>query len=67
MPGKRGAKNVGANISEFHKGPTYKRTKKKKGKRVADKQAIAVGIQEAGVARKKARAKKAKKKTRSRR
>lgn len=60
MPGKKGAKNVGSNISEFHKGKTYQRTKKKFGKKKADKQAVAVGMREAGVARKKKKAKKRK-------
>jgi len=58
MPGRKGAKNVGSNISEFHKGPTYKRTKAKFGKKKADRQAIAVGMREAGVPRKRRRAKK---------
>ena len=61
MPGKKGAKNVGRNIKEFHTGKTYERTKRKFGKRVADKQAVAVGMSEAGVSRKKKKAKKAKK------
>ena len=34
--------SIGENISEFHTGSTYQRTKKKFGKRRADKQAIAV-------------------------
>jgi hypothetical protein len=42
MPLKPGKKNIGKNISELHKGPQYERTKKKHGKAVADKQAIAI-------------------------
>jgi hypothetical protein len=63
MPGRKGARNVGRNISEFHKGPTYQRTKRKFGKKRADRQAIAVGFSEAGQSRKKK--KKSKKKARS--
>lgn len=44
MPLKRGKKNVGDNISEFHHGKTYAKTLKKFGKKTADKQAIAAGI-----------------------
>jgi hypothetical protein len=58
MPGKKGKKNVGANISEFTKGPTFKKTAKKKGRKRALKQAVAVGLRQAGVARKKAKKKK---------
>lgn len=57
MPGRKGAKNVGANIREAHKGKTYKRTKAKFGKKKADKQAVAIGMSEAGVGRKKKAAK----------
>lgn len=53
MPGLKGAKNVGRNIKEVHKGKTYARTKAKFGKAKADKQAIAIGMSEAGVGRKK--------------
>ena len=63
MPGLKGAKNVGGNIKEFHKGKTYARTKAKLGKKKADKQAIAVAMSEAGVGRKK----KARKKKRANR
>lgn len=63
MPGRQGAKNVGSNIKEFHKGKTYAKTKAKHGKKVADKQAVAVGFSEAGLSRKR----KAKKKARRRR
>ena len=58
MPGLKGAKNVGRNIREVHKGKTYARTKAKYGKKRADKQAIAIGMSEAGVGRKKKKAKK---------
>lgn len=53
MPGRKGAKNVGANIRETHKGKTYQRTKAKFGKKKADRQAIAIGFSEAGLSRKK--------------
>lgn len=42
MPMK--SKKAGTNISEFHKGGTYARTKKKYGKETADKQAVAAGM-----------------------
>ena len=58
MPGLKGAKNVGSNIREAHKGKTYQRTKAKFGKKKADRQAIAIGESEAGTSRKKRRAKK---------
>ena len=51
MPGRKGAKNVGANIREFHKGKTFKKTAKKFGKKKANKQAIAVGLRQAGAVR----------------
>lgn len=51
MPGKRGKKNVGRNIKEFMTGGKYQATKKKFGKARARKQAIAVGLRQAGVAR----------------
>ena len=35
-------KSISSDISEFHSGSTYKRTKKKYGKERANKQAIAV-------------------------
>jgi hypothetical protein len=57
MPGLKGGKKaVASNISEFHKGPTYKKTKARHGKKVADKQAVAVGFAESR--RKKRKAKK---------
>jgi hypothetical protein len=57
MPGLRGKKNVGRNISEFTKGKTFKKTARKKGRKRALKQAIAVGLRQAGVPRKKKKAK----------
>jgi hypothetical protein len=42
MPMK--SKKGGTNISEFHHGGTYARTKNKFGKARADKQAIAAGM-----------------------
>jgi hypothetical protein len=43
MPLKKGKsdKTRSKNISEFHSGKTYVKTKKKHGKKVADSQAIA--------------------------
>jgi hypothetical protein len=66
MPGLKGAKNVGRNIRELHKGKTYQRTKSKFGKKKADKQAIAIAFSEAGVSRKKKKGKKKKTKSRNR-
>jgi hypothetical protein len=66
MPGLKGAKNVGRNIREVHKGKTYKRTRAKFGKKKADKQAVAIAMSEAGVSRKKKKAKKKKSKSRNR-
>ena len=40
-------KVVSENISEFHGGETYQKTKKKFGKKKADKQAIAVALETA--------------------
>lgn len=57
MPGLKGAKNVGRNIRETHKGKTYARTKAKFGKKKADKQAVAIGMSEAGVSKKKKKSK----------
>ena len=49
MPLKRGSskKTVSKNISEFHKGATYERTRRKLGKTRADKQAVAVALETA--------------------
>ena len=46
MPLKRGSsqKTISSNISEFHEGKTYTRTKRKFGKKKADKQAVAVAM-----------------------
>jgi|1185.fasta_scaffold227776_2 hypothetical protein len=46
IPGK-GKETLSRNISEFHKGETYKRTLKKYGKKKADAQAIAVAESQA--------------------
>jgi hypothetical protein len=35
---------VGQNIAELHTGKTYAATKKKKGKKRADKQAVAIAL-----------------------
>jgi hypothetical protein len=47
MPLKKGTskKTVSKNISEFHGGKTYTRTKKKFGAEKANKQAIAVALE----------------------
>ena len=46
MPLKKSAskKAVSENISEFHKGKPYERTKRKFGKATADKQAVAAAL-----------------------
>lgn len=46
MPLKRGKskKVVSENISEFHGGKTYTKTRAKFGKKTADKQAVAVAM-----------------------
>lgn len=46
MPMKKGKskKTVSSNISEFHKGGTYSKTKAKFGKKTADKQAVAAAM-----------------------
>ena len=46
MPLKKGksSKTISSNISEFSKGPTFKKTKKKFGATKAQKQAIAVAM-----------------------
>jgi hypothetical protein len=44
----KGAKKISSNISEFSKGPTFKKTKKKFGADKAHKQAIAVAMNTAG-------------------
>lgn len=63
MPLKKGKskETVSENISEFHQGPTYAKTKSKFGKERADRQAVAVAMSEkrksAGGARKRKPAK----------
>jgi hypothetical protein len=49
MPLKKGSsqKIIGYNISEFHKGQTYASTARKFGKNKADKQAVAVAMNQA--------------------
>ncbi len=40
-------KTISQNISEFHKGDTYARTKAKSGKAAADRQAVAAAMETA--------------------
>ncbi len=49
MPLKRGASQstVSQNISELHKGKTFARTRRKFGKKKADKQAVAIALSQA--------------------
>lgn len=49
MPIKSGKskKTVSKNISELHKGKTYKKTDKKFGKTKANKQAVAIALEKA--------------------
>jgi hypothetical protein len=49
MPLKKGSsqKTVSKNISELHTGKTYARTMRKYGKAKADKQAVAIALEEA--------------------
>lgn len=46
MPLKKGSskKTVSSNIRELHTGETYKHTAKKFGKKKADKQAVAIAL-----------------------
>lgn len=55
MPLKSGSskKTISDNIREFRKGKTYEETKEKFGAEKANKQAIAIALQEAGKKRKK--------------
>jgi hypothetical protein len=55
MPLKKGSsrKTVSTNISEFHTGKTYAKTRAKFGKRKADKQAVAVALSTARKSKKK--------------
>ena len=52
MPLLKGKANIGKNISEYHKGKSYAHTKRKFGKKRADRQAVAVAMNTAGMARK---------------
>jgi hypothetical protein len=55
MPLKKGKgkKVLSENISEFHKGKTYEKTKKKFGKKTANKQAIAAAYSQQRKSKKK--------------
>ena len=55
MPLKPGSSNktVSKNISELHKGKTYKSTKAKYGKEKADDQAVAIALSKAKKSKKK--------------
>lgn len=57
MPLLKGKKNIGRNISELHGGKTYAHTMHKFGKKKADRQAIAIAMNEAGMSRKPGRPK----------
>lgn len=61
MPLKKGKsrKTVSSNIRELHQGPQYQKTKRKFGKKTADKQAVAIALE---TKRKSTRKKRAKKK-----
>jgi hypothetical protein len=54
MPLQKGSsrKVISANISELHKGPQYKRTARKYGKKKANAQAAVIALKKAGKARK---------------
>lgn len=69
MPMKKGTsrETISKNIEEFHGGERYAATKRKSGKKAADKQAVAAALNEAResgakIPRKKAAAKKTAKK-----
>lgn len=49
MPMKKGKsrETISENIKEFHKGDRYKATKRKSGKKAADKQAVAAALNKA--------------------
>lgn len=53
MPLKKGKSRavVSQNIRELHQGKTYQRTRRKSGKEKADRQAVAIALEEAGVSR----------------
>jgi len=59
MPLKKGSsqKTISSNISELHSGKQFDKTKEKFGKKVADKQAIAIALSKAGKSNKKQNAK----------
>ena len=44
MPLRKGKGSINANIVELHKGKTYARTRRKFGKKKADKQAVAIAL-----------------------
>ena len=46
MPLMSGKGHVSQNISELHRGPQFRRTKKKFGPQSANKQAIAIALKE---------------------
>jgi hypothetical protein len=50
MPLRKGKskKTISGNISELHKGKVFAKTKKKFGKKRANKQAIAIAMRKAG-------------------
>ncbi len=49
MPLKKGKsqQTVSQNIRELHTGKTYAKTKSKEGKKMADKQAVAIALRQA--------------------
>lgn len=49
MPLKKGSsqKTISKNVSELHQGKTYARTMRKYGKAKANKQAVAIALEEA--------------------
>ena len=53
MPLKIGKKNISKNISELHKGKTFAKTAKKFGKAKAQKQSIAIALEQARKSKKK--------------
>lgn len=54
MPLKTGKsqRTMTHNIRELHTGDTYARTKREQGKKAADKQAVAIALDKAGMAKK---------------
>lgn len=59
MPLKSGRsqKVIQQNISELHKGKTYKQTISKYGKKRADDQAVAIAMEKAGLSKKRVKRK----------